>query len=247
MGIPELEPPAQERDILCLIHKLTYADGRAYRYLISDANRQLCYMAKRTGLLLPGQTRLVEFFDTQENLVGRLSPPEVAPWLRAEDYQVYIGGEAEEPSAIIHERWRLVDILLLRLPRYEIQLGEHRYVAEGNRYGPGRFYGIFPLEEEELPVEQLEASAFELETELEGAAGPEAEGTEEWSGDAVALEKIIQEEPEAEVESEGEQVGLIECPTAGPSYIIETDVEPLRQTPLLLASLAILIDMEQHA
>jgi hypothetical protein len=155
MGIPELEPPAQERDILCLIHKLTYADGRAYRYLISDANRQLCYMAKRTGLLLPGQTRLVEFFDTQENLVGRLSPPEVAPWLRAEDYQVYIGGEAEEPSAIIHERWRLVDILLLRLPRYEIQLGEHRYVAEGNRYGPGRFYGIFPLEEEELPVEQL--------------------------------------------------------------------------------------------
>ena len=36
---------------------------------------------------------------------------------------------------MIRERWRLVDILLLRLPRYEVQLGGYCYVARGSRYG----------------------------------------------------------------------------------------------------------------
>jgi hypothetical protein len=174
--IPELETSAQERDVACLVHKLTYADGRAYRYLISDSGRQLCYVAKRTGLLLPGQTRLTEFFDIEDNLVGRLQPPEVAPWLRAKDYEVYVGEEAEEPFAVICERWRMVDILLLRMPRYEVHIGDHHYIAKGNRYDANHFYEIFVLEEEEPPVEEVEAAPdFELEAEPGGTRGEAAQ------------------------------------------------------------------------
>jgi len=250
--IPELEASVQERarerDIACLIHKQTYADGRAYRYLISDGDRQLLYVAKRTGLLLPGQTRLTEFFDIQENLVGRLQPPDVAPWVRAKDYDVYIGEEAEEPFAVIHERWRMVDILLLRMPSYEVHIGEQRYIAEGNRYDTEHFYGIFVLEEEAPPVEEVEAAPdFALETEgaEEKVAEPEVE-TEEFAGTKV-LEELIQEDGEEETEPEREQVGQIECPAAGPSYIVETKAEPLQQAPLVLAALVTLIDMELHS
>jgi hypothetical protein len=273
MEIPGLEIQAQERErnILCMIHKLTYADGRAYRYLISDRNRQLCYVAKWTGQLLPAQTRLVEFFDTEENRVARLQPPDVAPWVRAKDYLVYIGEEEEEeeeeerkegeegdeaepePFAVIRESWKLVDVLLLRMPRYEIHLGEHHYLAEGSRYDTGHFYGIFLLEEEEeSPVEKVEAPDFVLEAEGgEKAAGTkpsESEGAEvgDWPADAEVLKEIVEEDVE-EAEPEREQVGFIECPSAGPSYVIETDAEPLLEAPLLLASLAILIDMEQHS
>jgi hypothetical protein len=246
--IPELEASLRERDIACLIHKQTYADGRAYRYLISDGGRQLLYVAKRTGLLLPGQTRLTEFFDAEENPVGRLQPPDVAPWLRAKDYDVYIG-EEEEPFAVIHEHWRLVDILLLRMPRYEVHIGERHYIAEGSRYDTDHFYGIFVLEEEEEPpVEEVEAApdfVLEAEETEEKAAEPEVEA-EEFEGTQV-LEELIDEDIEEEAESEREQVGQIECPTAGPSYIVETDAEPLRQAPLVLAALVALIDMERHS
>lgn len=249
--IPELEVSAQERDIFCMVHKLTYADGRAYRYLISDSDRQLLYVAKRTGLLLPGQTRLTEFFDAQENPVGRLQPPDVAPWLRAKSYDVYIGEEAEEPFAVIRERWQLVDILLLRMPRYEIHLGEHCYIAEGNRYDTDHFYGIFILEEEEEPpVEEVEAAPdFALEAEGTEEKAAELEVEEEFEGieGTEVLEGLIEEDIEEETEPEREQVGQIECPTAGPSYIVEIEAEPLRQTPLVLAALVVLIDMEQHS
>jgi hypothetical protein len=263
MEIPGLEIKAQERErnILCMIHKLTYADGRAYRYLISDGNRKLCYVAKWTGQLLPAQTRLIEFFDPEENRVGRLQPPDVAPWVCAKDYLVYIGeeeekeeeeGEEPEPFAVIREHWKLVDVLLLRMPRYEVHLGEHHYLAEGSRYDTGRFYGIFPLEEkEESPGERVEVPDFVLEIEAGEKAAevkPEAENAEaeDWPADAGVLEEIVEEEVEEAV-PEREQVGLIECPSAGPSYVIETNAEPLLETPLLLASLAILIDMEQHS
>jgi len=255
--IPELEVTAQERerDIACLVHKQTYADGRAYRYLISGGDRQLRYVAKRTGLLLPGQTRLTEFFDTEERPVGRLQPPEVAPWVRAKNYEVYIGEEAEEPFAVIRERWQLVDVLLLRMPRYEVHVGEHHYIAEGNRYDPEHFYGIFLLEEEAgPPVEEVEAAPdFVLETEgtAEKASEPEveAEEAEEFAGieGTEALEEIVGGQIEQDTEPEREQVGQIECPTAGPSYIVETEAEPLRQTPLVLAALVALIDMERHS
>ena len=272
MEIPELEIPAQERErnILCMIHKLTYADGRAYRYLISDSNRKLCYVAKWTGQLLPAQTRLVEFFDTEENRVGRLQPPNVAPWMRAKDYLVYIGEEEDEeeseeevegeegeerqepePFAIIREHWKLVDVLLLHMPRYEVHLGEHHYLAEGSRYDTDSFYGIFLLEEEEeSPEEMVEVPDFVLELEagektVEVEPESEDSESEDWPVGAEILEEIVEEEVK-EVEPAREQVGLIECPSSGPSYVIETDAEPLLETPLLLASLAILVDMEQH-
>lgn len=255
--IPELEASvqesAQESNIFCMIHKLTYADGLAYRYLISDGDRQLRYVAKRTGLLLPGQTRLTEFFDTEDKLVGRLQPPEVPPWSRAKNYDVYIGEEAEEPFAMIREHWRAVDILMLRMPRYEVQMGEHRYLAEGNRYDTSHLYGLFLMgEEDEEP--QPEGELIEPEPEwVTGKAAeepePEKEGreTEEWPESEESIEEIIQEGAAEEVKAERVQVGQIQCPAAGPSYIVETEAEPLRQTPLVLAALVALIDMERHS
>jgi hypothetical protein len=206
------------------IQKQTYADGQAYRYHISDKTGRLRYVAEPTGYLLPSPTRLVEFFDPDHNRVGRIQPPDSAPWRRAERYEVFTGGETEKPRAIILERWRLVDILLLRLPRYVMQLGKYNYVVRGSRYG-GRFYQIFrprrreEVEAEDEPEERIDAESNRSHTE-------ESE-----------------EEPQAsEVE-----VGQIERPVAGPSYLVETEAAPLRQAPMVLAALVILIDMELYS
>ncbi len=179
------------------IHKQTYADGQAYRYHVSDGSGHLCYIARPTGMLLPSPTRLVEFFDLDQTPVGRLQPPDVASWRRGTRYEVFVGEKTEVPRAVIQERWRLVDILLLRLPHYDLQLGKYCYVAQGSRYG-AHFYEIFrPRGEEEHEPKKV-------------------------------------------------KVGQIQQPAAGPSYIIETDAAPLRQAPLVLAALVILIDMELH-
>jgi hypothetical protein len=108
-------------------------------------------------------------------------------------------------------------------------------------------------EEEKPPAKVEEVPDFVLETEAGEKAAekePEAESaeTEDWPVDAELLEEIVKGEDKEneEAEPEREQVGFIECPPIGPSYIIETDAEPLRESMLPLASLAILIDMEQH-
>ncbi len=209
------------------IHKLTYSDGRAFRYHISDDAGNLRYLAERTGLLLPSPTNLVEFFDPDHNLSGRLQPPDVAPWRRGTRYKVFVGeGEAEKPHAVIQETWRLVDVLLLRLPRYEIQLGAHRYIVQGSRYG-GQFYEIF------FPWEDEEAA--------------EAVGEDEEEVEAVEESEELAEADEEEPEPDKVKVGEIQRPTVGPSYFVEADVAPLRQSPLALAALVILIDMEIHS
>jgi hypothetical protein len=148
------------------IHKQTYADGRAYRYHILDETGALRTIAEPTGLLLPTPTRLVEFFDLEHNLVGRLRPPAVAPWRRGTRYEISVG-DPEEPCAVIQEQWRLVDMLLLRPPRYKVQVGEQCYVARGSRYGESYYEIFLPLEkgadEEEVDEEGGEAAAGERE------------------------------------------------------------------------------------
>ncbi len=203
------------------IQKQTYADGQAYRYHILDETDRLRYVAEPTGRLLPSPTRLVEFFDPDHNRVGRVQPADVASWRRAEQYEIFTGEETERPQATIVERWRLVDILLLRLPRYVMQLGTYSYVVRGSRYG-GSFYQIFHLCEGE-----------DVETVAEHPASDDG-GTET-------------EESEEEPQNREVAVGQIERPVAGPSYLVETDAAPLRQAPIVLAALVILIDMELYS
>jgi hypothetical protein len=219
------------------VHKLTYSDGRAYRYHVSDDADNVRYVAERTGMQLPSPTRLVEFFDPEHNPSGRLQPPATVPWLRGTRYEIFVGEETEEPYAVIQERWGLVDILLLRLPHYEIEFGKHRYIVRGSRYG-ARLYGIFrPPEKEE---EETDAGKEELEIK---AAEP-TEEAEEYPTDNETGEDGAGDE---EKKFKGVKVGEIRRPAAGPSYIIEVEAAPLRQALLVLAALAILIDMEQFS
>ena len=204
------------------IHKQTYSGGQAYRYHVSDEAGDTRYVAEPTGLQLPRPTRLVEFFDPDHHRVGRLQPFEVAPWQYPKRYELFAGEEAEEPYAVIYESMRLVDVLLLRLPRYELQLGQHRYVARGSRYGDC-FYQIFPAPAEE---------AGEVGEEQAGREVGESEPAEP-AGKSVSLTET--------------SVGRIRCPKAGPSYVVETDAAPLRQAPTVVAALVILIDLEQTA
>ena len=211
------------------IHKLTYSEGRAYRYHILDDVENLRYVAEHTGMLLPSPTRLVEFFDPAHNPVGRLQPLDVAPWRRGTRYEVFVGEEAEKPYAVIQERWRLVDILLLRLPRYEVQLGQYCYIVRGSRYGD-HFYEIFrPREEGGIGVVEERVGVVDEERVYEEIGDTETE------------------EGEEETRPKDVKVGRIQRPMAGPSYIVESDAAPLRQALLVLAALVILIDMNLHS
>ena len=158
------------------IHKQTYTDGRAYRYHISDEDGCLRYLAEPAGLLLPSPIRLVEFFDPDHNLVGRLQPPDGAWWRREKRYEIFVGGETceetEEPYAVVRERLRLVDMLLLRLPRYEVQLAGDCYVIRGSRYGR-RFYEILrPRGGGKEQVEEREPGEMKVGQIQRPAVGP---------------------------------------------------------------------------
>jgi hypothetical protein len=208
------------------IHKQTYSGGRAYRYRVLDEAGNARYLAEPTGLLQPTPTRLVEFFDSDHNRVGRLQPSEEAWWQHTKRYQIFVGDETEESYAEIRECLRLVDLLLLRLPYYEVQLGRYDYVALGNRYGE-RFYEIFRLHR-----------------------GETEEGTKEPVGEIGSNQAAEQgQKPRAQVKraphppETRSRVGHIRRPPSGPSYVIETDAPPLRQALTVLAALVILIDL----
>jgi hypothetical protein len=124
------------------VHKHVYADGRAYRYRFLDENEQLHYTAEATGMTLPVPTRRVDFFDVDDRPAGRIQPVEGSPWQPTTRYQVLAGEQADDMQAAVRQRRRLVDILLLRPPHYEIELGAHHFVAWGSRYGED-LYTIF--------------------------------------------------------------------------------------------------------
>jgi hypothetical protein len=210
------------------IHKQTYSGGWAYRYRVLDEAGQLCCVAEPTGLLLPTPTRLVEFFDADHELVGRLQPSDVASWRRVKRYELFVTEEAEESCAVIREWSRLVDVLLLRLARYEVQLGRDCYVIRGSRYGE-RFYEIFR------------------------ARGGEAEEVDEGQVDEVRVDEGVEQGEEAEAAGRRAakpteaRVGQIQRPAAGPSYVVETDAAPLCRAPTVLVAVVILIDLELTA
>jgi hypothetical protein len=202
------------------IHKQTYADGRAYRYRVVDEAGRLCYLAEPVGLSLPSPTRLVDFLAPDHSRAARLQPSQVARWRREKHYTVYFGRRTGEPHAVIRERWRLVDMLLLRLPRYDVQLGGDGYVVRGSRYGE-RFYEIFRSCSGEVEqARAMEGIRRSVDMEGQGEVGPRSREIE---------------------------VGQIERPTIGSNYIVQTDAAPLLQAPLVLVAVVVLIDLDLYA
>jgi hypothetical protein len=223
------------------IDKLTYADGLAYRYHIRDEEGELLYIADRSGMLLPSPTRLVEFFDPGRNLAARLQPPDLLPWQRATRYEVLVGDETE-PYALVHERLSLVDLLLLRMPRYTVEIGEHRYSGRATRYG-ARLCELAAAPDEE----QEERRSGELEGDQEA----DAEGEASDEVEVAPLEQLVATDEDAEPEPEAAEqhaLAAVERPPSGAGYLVtveeEEEAAPLREDLLALASLAILIDVE---
>ncbi len=143
------------------IRKLTYSEGRAYRYQVTDETGEVRYVAEPTGAFLPDPSRLITLFDADYQPIGRVEPSPFSSWWWTREYSLLLG---DQPIAKIEECWTLVDRILLRLPSYIIQIGDHTYIAHGNRYGE-QFYELFlPLSrEEELPDElAAEGTAEEL-------------------------------------------------------------------------------------
>jgi len=206
------------------IYKQTYSERQAYRYQVTDEADQVCCLAEPTGLFLPTPTRLVTIFDADHNPTGRIEPPPPSPWRLGGTYAL-VADDQEEPLAVIEERWNLVDLILLRLPRYVLRLGEHTYVARGSRYGE-RLYEIFMPAQEEEPQEE--------------AGEPEPPTLDE----AEMQEALA--EGEKRSRPYGESVGEIIRPARGPHYIIEAKAPPLCQAPLVLVALVVVVDMHLH-
>ncbi|HHS96849.1 MAG TPA: hypothetical protein ENK08_02975 [Chloroflexi bacterium] len=145
------------------IHKLTFAEGRAYRYQVVDKEGKVRYIAEPTGLLLPTPTHQVTFFDADHQPLARLEPLATSPWRWTRTFILLLEEETESATAI-EERWTLVDRLLLRLPTYTLRVGSYTYAARGRRYGEA-LYELFepppatePSQEaEEEPSEGLQA------------------------------------------------------------------------------------------
>lgn len=199
------------------VYKESFSEHQVYRYRITDEADRTLYLAEPTGFFLPTPTREITLLGPDREPVGRVEPPDPSRWPWGGEYTVVLGGR-ETPLAVVAEQWELVDMLLLRLPRYLFQWEGVSYIARGSRFGE-RFYEIFPY----LPE-----------------TGEETEETVDVAElDVARLEEVA----EKEEHRWGEPVGLIQRPSRGPHYQAEVWAFPLQEATILLGVLVILADL----
>lgn len=205
------------------VYKESFSEHQVYRYRVTDEADRTLYLAEPTGLFLPNPTRQITLFSPDREPVGRVEPPDISRWPWGGEYTVVLESQ-EPPLAVVVEQWELVDMLLLRLPRYLFQWEGASYIARGSRFGE-RFYEIFPY----IP---------------ESAGEAEGTGADTGTVDVAELDMDrLEEVAEKEERRWGEPVGAIQRPPRGPHYQAEVWVSPLQNAPLLLGVLVILADL----
>lgn len=204
------------------VYKESFSEHQVYRYRIADEADRMLYLAEPTGFFLPNPTRQITLFSPDREPVGRVEPPDPSRWPWGGEYTVVLEGQESSPT-VVTERWELVDMLLLRLPRYFFQWEGTSYIARGSRFGE-RFYEIFPC----------------------SLKNGEAEGPEDENG-AIGVAELdlarLEEVAEREECLWGEPVGAIRRPSRGPHYQVEVLTSHLQGAPLLLTVLVILADL----
>ncbi len=205
------------------VYKESFSEHQVYRYRLTDEADQMLYLAEPTGLFLPNPTRQITLFGPDREPVGRVEPPDLSRWPWGGEYAVILEGQ-ETPLAVIVEQWELVDMLLLRLPRYLFRWEGASYIARGSRFGE-RFYEIF-------------LCAPEAEGKAQSAAADTGE-VDVAELDLARLEEVA----EREEQEWGEPVGAIQRPPRGPHYQAEVWDSPLQGATLLLGILIILADL----
>jgi len=208
------------------VYKESFSEHQVYRYRITDEADRTLYLAEPTGLFLPNPTRQITLFSPDREPLGRVEPPDLSRWPWGGDYTM-IMEDQETPLAVVAEQWELVDMLLLRLPRYLFQWEGASYIARGSRFSE-RFYEIFPY----VPAPEGEAEAGVADIGMVDAA----------ELDLARLEEAA----EKEEHEWGEPVGAIRRPPRGPHYQAEAWVPPLQEATLLLGVLVILADLHMQ-
>lgn len=198
------------------VYKELFSERLAYRYRVTDEAGRVHYIVEPTGLFLPNPSRLITLFDANHRPVGRIDHPETSYWSLGGTYRVFLEGR-KEPALVVIEQWEMVDLILLRLPRYVFTWEGVRYIARGSRYG-ARYYEIFPYP-------------------------PEAESRPEGRTPAADLEPgLLEELAKREGQAWGEAVGSIVHPIRGPHYLVE-GLGALAEAFLPLTVLAVLADV----
>ncbi len=208
------------------VYKESFSEHQVYRYRITDEADRTLYLAEPTGLFLPNPTRQITLFGPGREPVGRVEPPDPSRWPWGGEYTVILE-DRETPLAVVAEQWELVDMLLLRLPRYRFQWEGVSYIARGSRFGE-RFYEVFRY----VPAPEGEAEA--------GVADIGTVDVTEL--DLARLEEVA----EKEEHGWGEPVGTIQRPPRGPHYQADAWVSPLQEATLLLGVLVILADLHMQ-
>lgn len=205
------------------VYKETFSERQVYRYRITDEADRLVYLVEPTGLFLPNPTWQITLLGADGLPIGRVEPPDPARWPWGGEYTVALEGQAS--PLVIQEQWELVDLILLRLPRYRFGWGGATYIARGNRFGE-IFYSIFPC------------------TPEFGEALPEGAPAESALCDVADLD-LARWEAVAEEETRrwGEPVGAIRRPSRGPHYQAEAWAPSLQDASLVLAVLVVLADL----
>ncbi len=203
------------------VYKETFSERQVYRYRVTDEEDRPLYLVEPTGLFLPNPTRQVTLLDAAGLPVGRIEPPEFSRWPGGGDYTVTLEGQ-ETPLVVITEQWEMVDLLLLRLPRYLFQWEGNPYIARGNRFGE-RFYEIFAYSPEPEGSVSEDIRTEILPIDLDSAR--------------------LEEEAEREVRPWGDPIGVIRRPPRGPHYLAEGWGPPFQEATLLLTVLVVLADL----
>lgn len=204
------------------VYKETFSELQVYRYRVTDEANRTLYLVEPTGLFLPNPTLEITVWDADRTPIGRIEPPDPSQWPWGGTYTVVLEGQ-EAPLVIIQEQWEMVDLLLLRLPRYLFRWEGQSYIARGHRFGE-QFYHIFP------------SPPPSGETGQEVPGGVPADAAE------LDLEKL-EEVAEQEISKWGEPAGVIRRPVRGPHYQAEAWAPPLQKAHLLLTALVVLADL----
>ncbi|MCD6344353.1 MAG: hypothetical protein J7M17_01935 [Anaerolineae bacterium] len=138
------------------LHRDAFSEVYTYRYRLTDPGGNLLLEVTWPALGVSERPATLFFNAADGQRLAHLDWEDRGWWL-SDRFQLFLEGQ-KNPLAVVEEHWRIVDRILLHLPRYYVNLADgNRLEVQGNRYSQ-RFYEIFvlpaqsELEEEETGV-----------------------------------------------------------------------------------------------
>ena len=125
------------------LHRDAFSEVYTYRYRLTDPDGNLLLEVTWPALGVSERPATLFFNAADGQRLARLDWEERGWWL-GDRFHLFLEGQ-KDALAVVDEHWRIVDRILLHLPRYRVTLANGNCLkVQGSRYSRS-FYEIFVL------------------------------------------------------------------------------------------------------